>query len=553
MIHEERIHIYQRDFIRKFQSIAAPPPKIPSKWTRIRTGLGDLFREFCANSTIHGISYIGSKRQSVCEKFWWILVILMSLYGCGNLIDNIYRKWEENPVIITFDEKHTPVWEIPFPAVTICPEAKVKKTFLNFTESFYKFARGNHFSDINNTELDAVLAVLQLCDEWFHTSAECCKAYDNFKISENIVSILKKISFNMNETIYHCQMNGVVCKAKFAQTITEEGICMTFNGFSSEEMFRKSTLHTDYEYLSETRLSTNWSLERGYYSNANLNSYPIRVLGSGFGAGLYINLATTNTDLDYHCREAQGFKVLLHSPSDYPQVSKKFIRVTLNRDVTIAIKPQIIGTDNELHDYSPDRRLCFFDRERELKFFHVYSQGNCELECLTNFTEKTCGCVRYFMPRTNQTRSCETFEIGCTLKAQIKLLEINAISSINRQADSEHNCNCLPACNSIQYDAEITQTIFKYQETLRLRLGPINVSYEDAIKSKHLSKIEIYFKDVQFITSKRTELYGLTDFVASCGGILGLCMGVSLLSLIELLYFCSIRPLLLVKNTFQRY
>lgn len=271
-------------------------------------------------------------------------------------------------------------------------------------------------------------------------------------------------------------MNGVRCNDKFSETITEEGICMTFNGLSSGEMFHKSILHTEYEYLSETRLSTNWSLEKGYYSSANINPYPVRVLGSGFGAGLYVNLAATNMDVDYHCREAQGFKVLLHNPSEYPQVAKKFIRVTLNRDVTIAIKPQIIKTDNELHEYTPDRRECFFDHERELKFFRVYSQGNCELECLTNFTEKICGCVRYFMPRTNQTRSCETSEIGCTLKAQIRLLELHAISRIKQQTYGQRDCNCLPACYSIQYDAEITQTIFNYGETLRLRLGRNNAS-----------------------------------------------------------------------------
>lgn len=44
------------------------------------------------------------------------------------------------------------------------------------------------------------------------------------------------------------------------------------------------------------------------------------------------------------------------------------------------------------------------------------------------------------------------------------------------------------------------------------------------------------------MTSKRSELYGLTDFLANCGGLLGLCMGVSLLSLVELCYFCTVRP-----------
>lgn len=36
-------------------------------------------------------------------------------------------------------------------------------------------------------------------------------------------------------------------------------------------------------------------------------------------------------------------------------------------------------------------------------------------------------------------------------------------------------------------------------------------------------------------------MYGKTDFVANCGGLLGLFMGVSVLSIVEALYFCTLR------------
>lgn len=55
------------------------------------------------------------------------------------------------------------------------------------------------------------------------------------------------------------------------------------------------------------------------------------------------------------------------------------------------------------------------------------------------------------------------------------------------------------------------------------------------------SRISIFFKENQFITSKRSELYGQTDFLANCGGLLGLFMGVSLLSFVEIIYFCTLR------------
>lgn len=55
------------------------------------------------------------------------------------------------------------------------------------------------------------------------------------------------------------------------------------------------------------------------------------------------------------------------------------------------------------------------------------------------------------------------------------------------------------------------------------------------------SRLSIFFKEAQFLTSKRSELYGTTDFLANCGGLLGLFMGVSTLSIVEIIYFCTVR------------
>jgi hypothetical protein len=56
-----------------------------------------------------------------------------------------------------------------------------------------------------------------------------------------------------------------------------------------------------------------------------------------------------------------------------------------------------------------------------------------------------------------------------------------------------------------------------------------------------MARLSLFFKEDQFITSKRSELYGRTDFLANCGGLLGLFMGVSLISILEIFYFCTIR------------
>lgn len=48
--------------------------------------------------------------------------------------------------------------------------------------------------------------------------------------------------------------------------------------------------------------------------------------------------------------------------------------------------------------HTPEERRCYFESERQLKFFKRYSKINCEVECLTNKTIEVCGCSLYWMP-----------------------------------------------------------------------------------------------------------------------------------------------------------
>lgn len=49
--------------------------------------------------------------------------------------------------------------------------------------------------------------------------------------------------------------------------------------------------------------------------------------------------------------------------------------------------------------------------------------------------------------------------------------------------------------------------------------------------------------DDDFISSKRSELYSFTALIANFGGLLGLFLGVSILSIAEIIYFMVFRKL----------
>lgn len=58
----------------------------------------------------------------------------------------------------------------------------------------------------------------------------------------------------------------------------------------------------------------------------------------------------------------------------------------------------MIETSEELKDYHPNRKQCFMNSERKLKFFKVYTQRHCELECQSFRMESECGCVHFAYP-----------------------------------------------------------------------------------------------------------------------------------------------------------
>jgi amiloride-sensitive sodium channel len=57
----------------------------------------------------------------------------------------------------------------------------------------------------------------------------------------------------------------------------------------------------------------------------------------------------------------------------------------------------------------------------------------------------------------------------------------------------------------------------------------------------HASSLTVYFRVNHFISSERHELYALSDFMANFGGLLGLFTGFSILSLMEVIYFLTVR------------
>ncbi|XP_055598387.1 pickpocket protein 28-like [Uranotaenia lowii] len=502
-----------------------------------------LFQEFCCNTSIHGIQYL--EKKSNLERLIWTVVLCTSIIGCVFYIGQIYQKWDEKPVILSFAEGYTPIWEIPFPAITICPQIKATPERLNFSQELEAFI--NKTSWTNDTDrIDDMLAMAQVCDQSFLDNMFYLKLHLPNKTSNlSYSTLIEDLALTEDDVMGHCKVRNNLddCEDWFLRSMTEEGICFTFNGLDQSDLLRPQFLQNLNGWKAP---STNWSRESGYPPSAGFEAFPFRALGASPQEGLVMVLASDIFENDFDCRSAtKGFKVFIHPPDVYPRVMKSYILVQENYEVNIVLKPHVITTSSKLRKTSPERRQCIFNQDRQLEYFQIYNQKNCELECLTRYTLQRCGCVRFSMPHTNDTAECEMSNIKCVIEAEKELTEMS-LPNDEGKPTFWASCNCLPACISYQYEFEVTESESSKTSGRRSSFKQLEDYGGD------ITRLNIYFKKSSFLASRRSELYTLTDFVANCGGLLGLFMGFSLVSVIELLYYCLLRPALNLWNKWKK-
>ena len=76
-------------------------------------------------SSLHGLKYITEDGRHVFERILWFLLCFMGFILTIYFIVPIWIKWNSQPTLTTLDSTNHPVWEIDFPAVTICSPNKV--------------------------------------------------------------------------------------------------------------------------------------------------------------------------------------------------------------------------------------------------------------------------------------------------------------------------------------------------------------------------------------------------------------------------------------------
>ncbi|CAO1411521.1 unnamed protein product [Diamesa tonsa] len=486
-------------------------------------------QSYCKNTTVHGFKYIGEQKRHLTEKIFWGIALVFSSIGCVILITELFNKIQNNPTVDYMSESPTLISEIPFPSVSYCPEIITRVEKFNY-EIIVNDLKNNkiNFLNLTENELKLMQAVgLVMNDEFLL----------NYLINYNITIPTDDLMSYISKLNPHLRWNIQASFSKkysvhFAKIITPWGYCNTFNNLDAEDLLNLNNTSEDFHYkksilVNQTFIHTN----EGYRTVESNESYPWSTDNSqsGFSISLQnlnkrklkkINLATIFTHPE---NVYDGIHFIFHNTDEMitklPSNQQNFYG-QIEGSVLYWIKPAVKQIDDSIKSISLEERQCYLENEKTLKFFKVYSKNSCNQECISDQMLNACGCVQFYMIRSQDTKAC-----GITDKACVAKIELDFLNQVDQ-------CKCFPSCNNIRYKIEQQNQIILGKDSIK----PLN-------NRNMFEKVEfnVIFKENDFLSVIRRKQFSGVEVLSFVGGLLGLFAGFSALSFVEVIYYFTIR------------
>ncbi|XP_050054455.1 sodium channel protein Nach-like isoform X2 [Aphis gossypii] len=458
-----------------------------------------LIDEYTSHSTVHGMRYIS--KASLLEKVFWITMLTICGLSACYIGNDLWLKFRSMPTQLAVKDTHVPLYEFPFPSITICPAIKVKKT--KAFEYFSKYISIDN--DTIKTELMYVMSALSTMQqptyfrmaEYVEKSKHLLPLFRDINLTDFMLTTLP----TCNELFGRCHWHGEVisCCEAFSLQRTEEGFCYSFNSLTSE-----AGKHCP---LSEV-LENEGIVEEDDYMYPGCQLRRNTAVGTVTGLEVFLYKTNMSESLGLGQRDKDGARVMIHTSYQFPNAGDGiWLRSEEGRRLNIMISPVITVTSSRVKDLSVATRGCVFPDERELYIYHVYTQSSCLIQCRMEFILFTCGCHMYFFVTPGHIRML-TPPKG-TPGFESRLIR-----------DSLDCSQCIPTCYETTHEIEMESSPDQRTSVWKL-FSYLDVAYGNLGSKK-------YQRDITF---------AWTDLLVALGGVANLFLGFSILSVAELIYW----------------
>lgn len=240
-----------------------------------------------------------------------------------------------------------------------------------------------------------------------------------------------------------------------------------------------------------------------------------------------------------------GLYLVVHNETDLDVTLKKGFNIKTGTNTYVAINRQFINKQsspysNCLIDLSYFKNLNSYSSilYGYFNYFNVtyYDQDFCIKLCYQDKLISKCNCSSLATPPLSSTSYCLTSdEVAC----------LNKFDTLFSTSDLNSLCGsaCLEECSIVEYDASVTMSNFptltylqNLQSGVSASLFPQNVEDIELLGfgQQGFLRTVINYDNLFYTTIDESPQYSIYDFIGLIGGQVGLCLGISLLFVAEI-------------------
>jgi hypothetical protein len=487
-------------------------PKSPSPKIKTRQLIHKLTKETIGNETSQALIRIFETKY-FSLKLFWILCLIVCGSLCGYLVAQTFITYLSYPVYTTT----TIVHEVPtkFPKVTIC------NTAIAITEYAYELIK-----QINQEYLPN----LNIFDQHSMSKLYYKDAFDKYwKISSIFLARInsdsfsdverQKLSHSLNDILIYCTFNGQPCTPS---DFIWKWDPLYGNCYSFSSGFNSSGSRVDYKesFLPGAVFGLQLAVYVGYNDKLNLfNNGYFSWIPFSHSYGLNV-LIENNT---YLGNKKQSVIALNGGSLNFMSMQRQF--------TSKLPKPY---SDCDIDNTNPGR----FDSPYYnliLNSPYQYSQDLCVIQCIQQHVIQMCNCsIPIYL---------DLYNVSCKNNAESYCA--NMIPYNGQLGTSVTNCipKCPLECNSTQITHELTSQTFAgigyafiANQTSSI-LSDFNSSkIDDASASNKFVQLHLFYDSLVFTSSVDSPSMDIVAFLGNIGGTIGLFLGISVLSVCELIH-----------------
>ncbi|CAK1552294.1 unnamed protein product [Leptosia nina] len=404
------------------------------------------------------------------------------------------------PTRITIENQYAPLRNLPYPSIAICTPNQISITALrHFNRTLVEGNSKNINVGVAFPQLLGFYEMLGELDEKSLHEIELLIEENRY----HALQVMGMIPQSCEDFLKLCFFKKKVypnCRELFHPIITNRGLCCVFNNIYQHQYKKRNEKIKNFTQITAQNV------------------------GAGLGNALSVVVDYNPEDaVDGTVVSAGATRVMITEAFEFPSEEESNL-VRPNSESYHIIHPTYTYCSEDVKRLPVGSRKCLFAEEKQVRYFGEYHSSDCSLLCHIQQIERHCHCTMIYVPHVHVERACNISSIACIIRVKSQISDLFFINN---------NCDCPRDCETYEYRSELVVGNMNALEHL-------TANFYDGLKFNDSSSImHFFFPRPVFVQKKQETVMSLIIFFSNLGGVFGLCMGCSVISVVELIFFIN--------------